>query len=137
MKRCSRKLTNPARLVRWRPRFRLVWGLGAVCRPTHACSPSKSRRRAIHRLLSASSVYSCAVLFANLGAQLDLLEDGDYLGFAESGFLHVETPSGGILYLRVVQVFEGTTTIPCSHHSGLDGVLNTILSGAARQLALT
>ena len=29
--------------------------------------------------------------------------------FTESGFLHVETPSGGILYLRMVQVFEGAS----------------------------
>ena len=35
---------------------------------------------------------------ADLGTQLDLLEEADYLRFAESGFLHVETPSGGILY---------------------------------------
>lgn len=47
---------------------------------------------------------------ANLGAELDLLEDADYLGFAESGFLYVETPLGWILYFRVVQVFKGTST---------------------------
>jgi hypothetical protein len=34
---------------------------------------------------------------ANLGAQFDLLEDADYLGFAESGFLRVETPFTWIL----------------------------------------
>ena len=45
----------------------------------------------------------------DLGAHLDLLEDANYLGFAESGFLHVETPWGWILYFQVVQVFEGTS----------------------------
>ena len=45
----------------------------------------------------------------DLGTHLDFLEDADYLRFAESGFLHVETPSGGILYFRVVQVFKGTS----------------------------
>jgi hypothetical protein len=34
---------------------------------------------------------------ANLGAQFDLLEYADYLGFAESGFLRVETPFTWIL----------------------------------------
>ncbi|MEN5424740.1 hypothetical protein ABE607_17970, partial [Comamonas aquatica] len=34
----------------------------------------------------------------NLRAKLDLLEDADYLRFAESGFFHVETPFGEILY---------------------------------------
>ena len=37
---------------------------------------------------------------------------GDYLRFTESGLLHVETPSGGILYLRVVQVFEEASRPP-------------------------
>ena len=46
---------------------------------------------------------------ADLRAKLDLLEDADYLRFTESGFLHLETPSGRILYLRLVQVFEGTS----------------------------
>ncbi len=45
----------------------------------------------------------------NLRAKLDLLEDADYLRFAESGFLHVETPSGEILYFQVAQVFKGTS----------------------------
>ena len=49
------------------------------------------------------------VCLGDLGAHLDLLEDADYLGFAESGFLHVETPWGWILYFRVVQVFKGTS----------------------------
>ena len=49
----------------------------------------------------------------DLGAQLDLLEDADYLGFAESGFLHVETPLGWILYFQVAQVFKGTSQGPC------------------------
>ena len=48
----------------------------------------------------------------DLGAQLDLLEDADYLGFAESGFLHVETPLGWILYFQVAQVFKGTSNSP-------------------------
>jgi len=48
---------------------------------------------------------------ADLRAHLDFLEDADYLRFAESGFLHVETPSGGILYFRVVQVFKGTSRL--------------------------
>lgn len=47
----------------------------------------------------------------NLGTHLDFLEDADYLRFTESGFLHVETPSGGILYLRLVQVFKGTSGV--------------------------
>ena len=46
---------------------------------------------------------------ADLGTEFDLLEDADYLRFAESGFLHVETPWGWILYFRVVQVFKGTS----------------------------
>ena len=44
--------------------------------------------------------------FADLGTHLDLLEEGDHLGLAESGFLHAETPAGGIPYLRVTPVFE-------------------------------
>jgi hypothetical protein len=39
---------------------------------------------------------------------LDFLEDVDRLRFAESGFLHVETPLLGIPYLCLVQVFKGT-----------------------------
>ena len=46
---------------------------------------------------------------ADLGAHLDFLEDADYLRFAESGFLHVETPLGWILYFQVAQVFKGTS----------------------------
>lgn len=46
---------------------------------------------------------------ADLGSQFDLLEDADYLRFAEFGFLHVETPLGWILYFRVAQVFKGTS----------------------------
>src|SRR5690606_8627159 len=56
-------------------------------------------RRLAHAVLPAR--------LADLRTHLDFLEDADYLRFTESGFLHVETPSGGILYLWVVQVFEG------------------------------
>lgn len=48
----------------------------------------------------------------NLRAKLDLLEDADYLRFAESGFLHVETPSGEILYFQLAQVSKGTSAAP-------------------------
>lgn len=61
-----------------------------------------------------------AVLSARLvdtGAEFNLLEDAGYLGFTESGFLHVETPLGWILYFRVVQVFEGTLNIQTSQKS--------------------
>lgn len=47
----------------------------------------------------------------DLGTHLDLLEEADYLGFAESGFLHVETPAGEILYFQVVQIFKGTSGV--------------------------
>lgn len=46
---------------------------------------------------------------ADLGTELDLLEDTDNLAVTESGLLHVETPSRGILYFRLVQDFEETT----------------------------
>ena len=46
---------------------------------------------------------------ADLLVHLDFIEGAGYLRFAESGFLYVETPSGGILYFRVVQVFKGTS----------------------------
>ncbi len=46
---------------------------------------------------------------ADLGTQLDLLEDGNDLAFTESGFLHVETPLVGILYCRLAQVSEGAS----------------------------
>ena len=42
----------------------------------------------------------------DFGAELNLFEDRDHLAFSESGFLHVETPLGGILYLRLAEVFE-------------------------------
>ena len=51
--------------------------------------------------------------FDDLGTHLDLLEEGDHLGLAESGFLHVETPAGGIPYLRVTPVFEVTSNCAC------------------------
>ena len=35
-----------------------------------------------------------SAFLADLGAELDFFEDAYYRGFAESGFLHVETPSG-------------------------------------------
>lgn len=43
---------------------------------------------------------------ADLGAQFDLLEDGNDRGFTESGFLHVETPLVGMIYTQLAQVFE-------------------------------
>jgi hypothetical protein len=46
---------------------------------------------------------------ADLGAQLDLLEDGNDLAFTESGFLHVGTPLVGILYFQLDQVFKGAS----------------------------
>lgn len=46
---------------------------------------------------------------ADLGTQLDLLEDGNDLAFTESGFLHVETPMVGILYSQLAQVSEGAS----------------------------
>ena len=49
--------------------------------------------------------------FTDLGAQLDLLEDGNDLAFTESRFLHVETPLVGILYSHVDQVFEGASQL--------------------------
>jgi hypothetical protein len=51
-----------------------------------------------------------AARLADLGAELNVLEDGNDLAFTESGFLHVETPSVGILYLQVDQVFERAST---------------------------
>ena len=39
-----------------------------------------------------------SALLACLGAQLDFLEDGYYLAFTESGFLHVETTLVGTPY---------------------------------------
>ena len=48
--------------------------------------------------------------FADLGAQLDLLEDGNDLAFTESCFLHVGTSLVGILYRRMDQDFEGAST---------------------------
>ncbi len=47
-----------------------------------------------------------ATRLADLGAQLDLLEDRDDLAFTESRFLHVGTPFVGILYFRLAQDFE-------------------------------
>ena len=49
-------------------------------------------------LLLVASRPTGAVLSAHLTdlcAHLDLLEEADYLRFAESGFLHAETPLGG------------------------------------------
>lgn len=60
--------------------------------------------RLTHAMLSAR--------LADLGAQLDLLEDGNDLGFTESGFLHVETPLVGILYSQLAQVSEGDSKTP-------------------------
>lgn len=48
---------------------------------------------------------------ADLGAQFDLLEDGNDLAFTESGFLYVETPSVGILYSQLAQVSKGASQL--------------------------
>lgn len=47
-----------------------------------------------------------------LCSEPDLLEEADYPAFIESGLLHAETPAGGILDFRVVQVFKGTSDTP-------------------------
>ncbi|MBN9373529.1 MAG: hypothetical protein J0I38_20825, partial [Hydrogenophaga sp.] len=75
---------------------------------------------------------------ADLRAHLDFLEDADYLRFTESGFLHVETPSEGILYLRLVQVFEGTSErhrIAGARYNAVGRQLEQITMGSAATLA--
>lgn len=55
-----------------------------------------------------------AVLLArltNLDTKLDLHKDAGYPRFAESGFLHVETPLGWILYPQLAQVSEGASNV--------------------------
>ena len=81
------------------------------------CLPNECRPDVLHDALvrpsRASRRLADAVLparLADLGTHLDFLEDADYLRFAESGFLHVETPLLGILYFRMVQAFKGAST---------------------------
>lgn len=45
------------------------------------------------RIVLVDAVLSARLV--DLGAKFDLLEEADYLGFTQSGFLHVETPLGG------------------------------------------
>jgi len=69
--------------------------------------------------LFADAVLSACL--ADLGAHLDFLEDADYLRFAESGFLHVETPSGGGSLLPGGSGFQGDFTDYLHDHRGRRG----------------
>lgn len=94
-----------------KPAFHIhAFQLGVIFLQLAQLRDRHARELAIPLVLRQFANTVLPVRLDNLHAKLDLLEDADYLRFTESGFLHVETRSGEMLYLQVIQAFKGTST---------------------------